>query len=187
MRRSATLGEILPKERQAVDECANYLLTYKDLLKYDKYLAQGLPIATGVIEGACRHLVKNRMDPHRRALGSTTRRGRSEAALARLQRRLRVVLGVLQGPGVKAQPRITLCQPPATEGCLTVPIVRKELHSLPTPLRGRTDPARQFGQGPTMPRREPTPAIQRHRSRLRQEPLRTPIRGRSAQSGLPVR
>jgi hypothetical protein len=26
------------------------------------YLDQGLPIATGVIEGACRHLVKDRMD-----------------------------------------------------------------------------------------------------------------------------
>ncbi len=45
-----------------VNECANYLPTYKDLLKNDEYLAQGLPIATGVIEGACRHLVKDRMD-----------------------------------------------------------------------------------------------------------------------------
>jgi len=31
-------------------------------LRYDTYLAAGLPIATGVIEGACRHLVKDRMD-----------------------------------------------------------------------------------------------------------------------------
>lgn len=62
MRRSATLRQLLPKQRQAVDECAHYLLTYKDMLKYDEYLAQGLPIATGVIEGACRHLVKDRMD-----------------------------------------------------------------------------------------------------------------------------
>jgi hypothetical protein len=31
-------------------------------LQYDQALAQGLPIATGVIEGACRHLVKDRMD-----------------------------------------------------------------------------------------------------------------------------
>jgi hypothetical protein len=52
----------LPKQRQAVDECANYLLTDRDLLKYDQHLAQGLAIATGVIEGACRHLVKDRMD-----------------------------------------------------------------------------------------------------------------------------
>lgn len=32
------------------------------MLRYDKYLPDGLPIATGVIEGACRHLICDRMD-----------------------------------------------------------------------------------------------------------------------------
>lgn len=45
-----------------MDECADYLLHYKPFLKYDEALAAGLPIATGVIEGACRHLVKDRMN-----------------------------------------------------------------------------------------------------------------------------
>jgi hypothetical protein len=31
-------------------------------LRYHKALKAGWPIATGVIEGACRHLVKDRMD-----------------------------------------------------------------------------------------------------------------------------
>ncbi|CDN15936.1 hypothetical protein RintRC_6866 [Richelia intracellularis] len=31
-------------------------------LKYDDYLKAGFPIATGVIEGACRHLIKDRMN-----------------------------------------------------------------------------------------------------------------------------
>jgi hypothetical protein len=31
-------------------------------LHYNQYLAQGFPIATGVIEGACRYLIKDRMD-----------------------------------------------------------------------------------------------------------------------------
>ena len=31
-------------------------------MKYDDYLAAGFPIATGVIEGACRHLVKDRLE-----------------------------------------------------------------------------------------------------------------------------
>src|SRR5436309_13232849 len=31
-------------------------------MKYNEYLNMGLPIATGVIEGACRYLVKDRMD-----------------------------------------------------------------------------------------------------------------------------
>jgi hypothetical protein len=45
-----------------VDTCARYLRNHSAYLRYDGYLAQGLPIATGVIEGACRHLVKDRMD-----------------------------------------------------------------------------------------------------------------------------
>ena len=31
-------------------------------MRYDEYLAAGYPIATGVIEEACRHLVKDRME-----------------------------------------------------------------------------------------------------------------------------
>jgi hypothetical protein len=62
MRRSATLRELGQEERKAVDKCADYLLKYGLYLHYHAYLAQGLPIATGVIEGACRHLVKDRMD-----------------------------------------------------------------------------------------------------------------------------
>ena len=61
MRRSATLRDFASADRKPVEVCANYLLTYKPYLKYNDYLAQGFPIATGVIEGACRHLVKDRM------------------------------------------------------------------------------------------------------------------------------
>jgi hypothetical protein len=62
MRRSATLRGLEAEQRLAVDDCANYLLKYRRYLRYDEYLAAGLPISTGVIEGACRHLVKDRMD-----------------------------------------------------------------------------------------------------------------------------
>lgn len=62
MRRSATLQSLKTAERKPVDECADYLLHYTPFLKYDEALAAGLPIATGVIEGACRHLVKDRMN-----------------------------------------------------------------------------------------------------------------------------
>ena len=31
-------------------------------MRYDQYLAAGYPIATGVIEGACRHVVKDRLE-----------------------------------------------------------------------------------------------------------------------------
>jgi hypothetical protein len=41
--------------------CA-YLHKNRQRMRYDEYLAQGYPIASGVIEGACRHLVKDRME-----------------------------------------------------------------------------------------------------------------------------
>jgi hypothetical protein len=62
MRRSATLQGLTAKEREAVDVCAGYLIKDRSRLRFDVALAMGLPIATGVIEGACRHLVKDRMD-----------------------------------------------------------------------------------------------------------------------------
>lgn len=62
IRRSATLQKLDRKARKAVDRCADYLLNHTRYMQYDKYLALGLPIATGVIEGACRYLIKDRMD-----------------------------------------------------------------------------------------------------------------------------
>ena len=62
IRRSATLRAMAAAERKAVDDCADYLLNYSPYLQYDKALADGVPIATGVIEGACRHLVEDRMN-----------------------------------------------------------------------------------------------------------------------------
>ena len=61
MRRSATLRGLPVKAREPVDTCARYLSNHSPYLRYDRYLAKGLPVATGVIEGACRHLVKDRM------------------------------------------------------------------------------------------------------------------------------
>jgi len=44
-----------------VQRAATYLVKHTRLLHYDRALADGLPIATGVIEGACRYLVQDRM------------------------------------------------------------------------------------------------------------------------------
>ncbi len=62
IRRSSTKRNLNSKERKNADKCANYLLKYKSYFRYDKYLVAGYPIATGVIEGACRYLIKDRMD-----------------------------------------------------------------------------------------------------------------------------
>jgi hypothetical protein len=62
MRRSATRRDLSQDERKPIDTCAEYLLKNRERLRYDLALKKGLPIATGVIEGACRHLVKQRME-----------------------------------------------------------------------------------------------------------------------------
>ena len=62
MRRSATLRKLSTRQRAPLDQCAHYLLKYGAFLHYDRYLAAGYPIASGVIEGACRYLVKDRME-----------------------------------------------------------------------------------------------------------------------------
>lgn len=49
-------------KREGVDKCAAYLLKNKQRLQYEKALAAGFPIASGVIEGACRHLINDRLD-----------------------------------------------------------------------------------------------------------------------------
>jgi hypothetical protein len=49
-------------KRHSADRCPNYLLSKRPHLDYPTALTHGWPIATGVIEGACRHLVKDRMD-----------------------------------------------------------------------------------------------------------------------------
>ena len=85
MWRSATLRELSQDQRKGVDTCADYLVKYHEMLRYDRYLAEGFPIATGVIEGACRHLVKDRMDITG-ARWSLQRRGGTEAPVAAFQR-----------------------------------------------------------------------------------------------------
>ena len=62
LRRAATREGLDQKQREPVDTAADYIQKNKQRLKYDEALEQGLPIATGVIEGACRHIVKDRMD-----------------------------------------------------------------------------------------------------------------------------
>jgi hypothetical protein len=62
IRRKATTLRLDPTTRKNADTCADYLLAKAPYLDYPTALARGWPIATGVIEGACRHVVKDRMD-----------------------------------------------------------------------------------------------------------------------------
>jgi hypothetical protein len=62
IRRTATRRDLSTAQRKNADVCADYLRNKREYLNYPRALGAGWPIATGVIEGACRHLVKDRMD-----------------------------------------------------------------------------------------------------------------------------
>ena len=62
IRRKATTLNLDPNQRAKADRAADYLHSKRPYLDYPTALTNGWPIATGVIEGACRHLIKDRMD-----------------------------------------------------------------------------------------------------------------------------
>jgi len=62
IRRKATTLGLDTAARKNADTCADYLLSKAPYLDYPTALANGTPIATGIIEGCCRHVVKDRMD-----------------------------------------------------------------------------------------------------------------------------
>jgi hypothetical protein len=62
IRRKATRRQLDGDKRARADRSADYLLNKRPYLDYPTALQNGQPIATGIIEGACRHLIKDRMD-----------------------------------------------------------------------------------------------------------------------------
>ena len=62
MRRAAKHRGLSRQKLARVKKCADYLKNYSAMMRYDRALAGGLPIATGVIEGACRYLIGDRLD-----------------------------------------------------------------------------------------------------------------------------
>jgi len=62
IRRQTTNAGLDPARRKPADDAANYLTTLAPHLDYPTALSRGWPIATGIVEGACRHLIKDRMD-----------------------------------------------------------------------------------------------------------------------------
>lgn len=62
LRYQATQRGLKGPKRKTVRDAADYFEGNRDRMKYDQYLAAGYPIGSGVVEGACRHLVKDRME-----------------------------------------------------------------------------------------------------------------------------
>lgn len=62
LRQMATKRRLRGQQLTDVTTACNYMGKNAERMHYDEYLAAGYPIASGVIEGACRHLVKDRME-----------------------------------------------------------------------------------------------------------------------------
>ena len=62
MRRMATQRALHGAQRKEMTTVCHYLENNAQHMRYDEYLKAGYPIATGVIEGACRHIIKDRME-----------------------------------------------------------------------------------------------------------------------------
>jgi hypothetical protein len=62
LRQSATKRRLRGAKAKTVRKVAGYFHRNRDRMRYDEYLAQGLPIASGPVEGACKSLIKDRME-----------------------------------------------------------------------------------------------------------------------------
>jgi len=61
LRQQATKNQVSKKDLAAIERICHYFENNRSRMRYGDYLREGYPIATGVIEGACRHLVMDRM------------------------------------------------------------------------------------------------------------------------------
>ena len=62
LKRRLRRGELKGERRRVVRSAVEYLENNREHMRYDEYLAAGYPIGSGVAEGACRHLVKDRLE-----------------------------------------------------------------------------------------------------------------------------
>ncbi len=62
LRQMSTKHQLRAHKATQLRQICRYLEANRHRMNYDEYLAAGYPIASGVIEGACRHVVKDRME-----------------------------------------------------------------------------------------------------------------------------
>jgi hypothetical protein len=62
LKQMASRRGIKGKPREKLETICRYFMKNRHRMRYDQFLAAGYPIASGVIEGACRHVVKDRME-----------------------------------------------------------------------------------------------------------------------------
>ena len=62
LHQTVTKRRLFGAKRKTLLAVAQYFHSNRDRMRYDEYLALGLPIASGPVEGACKNLIKDRME-----------------------------------------------------------------------------------------------------------------------------
>ena len=62
LRQMLTKRKLSAAQRRALGKTIDYYQTHRKAMRYDEYIAAGYPIGSGAVEGACKHLVKDRME-----------------------------------------------------------------------------------------------------------------------------
>ena len=62
LRSLAKRRKLRGRKLKAVRDACTYFDNNRDRMCYDQYLANGYPVASGAVEGACRHLVNDRLE-----------------------------------------------------------------------------------------------------------------------------
>jgi len=62
MKQIITKRKLTGNKCKALTKAITYFESHKKWMKYDEYLAKGMPVATGVVESACGSVVKKRME-----------------------------------------------------------------------------------------------------------------------------
>jgi hypothetical protein len=62
LRQIATKRPLSPAKTKALRDVADYYYANRERMRYDIYLQNGWPIASGSVEGACKHLVRDRFE-----------------------------------------------------------------------------------------------------------------------------
>jgi len=62
LRQMSTKHQVDGAKARTLQSVLGYFENNRDHMRYDSYLAAGYPIGSGVAEGACRHVVKDRME-----------------------------------------------------------------------------------------------------------------------------
>ena len=62
LQREMMSDKLSNSKKKTFSKVITYLKNHRHYMKYDEYLARGYPIGSGIVESACGHVVKDRME-----------------------------------------------------------------------------------------------------------------------------